>query len=403
MPTRQEISDRKTALLEDLRRTQRDGHTAPGSVALSQRVLAQRYGLSVGLVGQLLQKLIDEGVLYSVPRVGTFIGRPQGHFDVYLMVSLQSPENDKYLGHVQIGFEERIAQLGGVSLRLTEAEAREHQHNNELPPLAGVCRIGARLSESNWWPAGIPLVEFGVLNAQAPQADCIRFDDIAGGRQAAQHLLAMGHRKIAFLGLHATNDEQEAFFWSREREIGWAEAMAAAGCSTEGLAYHPDPTAPCRTQEDLTGPKQSGVARQISRDHLVGHPGVTAVVVANSIAAEGLLLALDEANVPAQQRPAILCFDDLPWGTRSVMSYLRLPWDEVGRTAAQLLWERKTGQLTGSPQQRQVPMHLIPRLTCRPDWAHGALTRGAALGCPVVDSSGIAPLRSNRVLEQTGV
>ena len=47
-----------------------------------------------------------------------------------------------------------------------------------------------------------------------------------------------------------------------------------------------------------------------------------------------------------------------------MVSYLRLPWDDVGRAAAQLLWERKTGRLAGQAAQRLVPMQLIPRLTC---------------------------------------
>jgi len=44
------------------------------AIVPSVRELADRYSLSIKVVRQTLQDLIDEGVLYTISRVGTFVG-----------------------------------------------------------------------------------------------------------------------------------------------------------------------------------------------------------------------------------------------------------------------------------------------------------------------------------------
>ena len=91
----------------------------------------------------------------------------------------------------------------------------------------------------------------------------------------------------------------------------------------------------------------------------------------------GLLDALREAGIPASRWPALLTFDSLS-SEVAVVSCMRQPWDELGREAAQILWERATGRRTGPQGQNLVTMQTIPRLTCRPDWANSVSTRARA-------------------------
>jgi DNA-binding LacI/PurR family transcriptional regulator len=107
--------------------------------------------------------------------------------------------------------------------------------------------------------------------------------------------------------------------------------------------------------------------------------GATAVVAANDRVALGLLRALRESSLPEYQWPSIVGFDDDPELAAHLVTSLRLPWDELGRAAADLLWERSRGQLEGAATHRRVPMRLIPRLTCRKDWS---ATGHAALAVP---------------------
>jgi DNA-binding GntR family transcriptional regulator len=112
MPTRKETTERKFRLMRDLRLSSRDGAVGAGDMALSQRELARRYGLSMYTVGQLMQQLVEEGALHTVPRVGTFIGAPVPQAGDYYLVLL--PSGDDAVSQQRhslmcAGFEERIA------------------------------------------------------------------------------------------------------------------------------------------------------------------------------------------------------------------------------------------------------------------------------------------------------
>jgi DNA-binding LacI/PurR family transcriptional regulator len=95
---------------------------------------------------------------------------------------------------------------------------------------------------------------------------------------------------------------------------------------------------------------------------LLNVPEVTAVLAANDCAALGMCAALSDAHIPRAQWPPLIGFDRRPAPSSFVLTSLRLPWEEIGRTAADFLWERRTHVYRGQPRQRQVPMRLIHRV-----------------------------------------
>ncbi|RYG55304.1 LacI family transcriptional regulator [bacterium] len=210
-------------------------------------------------------------------------------------------------------------------------------------------------------------VKYGEVHSAVTAVDGVYFDNVKGGQQAAQHLLALGHHHIAFLGLVGSDsgDESGDFLWSQERENGWRTALDSAGYRTEGLVFRPKIT-------PVPGPvEQIQAARQAS-ENLIREEHVTAVVATNSFAARGLLEALSAAKIPGEKWPAVVCFDTTNLDGLDKVAHLttlRMPWEDLGRTAADLLWERSHGQSDDSPQQRLVPMRLITRLTSRRNWA----------------------------------
>ena len=205
----------------------------------------------------------------------------------------------------------------------------------------------------------------------------VSFDNTEGGRQAAQHLLGLGHRRIAFLALHGAHDEAGEFRWSGEREAGWREALQQAGESTAGLAFHPPRTAQIAFEEQTAAARLAAEALAQRRD-------ISAVVAANQSAMRGLFQALRAAEIPEALWPAVVGFDGISVDVADrsaaahVVTALRLPWELIGQSAAELLWERQQGRLCGAPQQRWVQMRLIPRLTSHHDWSHAAGTPGLA-------------------------
>ena len=392
MAKRAEIAERKKALLNELRSLHGSGRLRAGTPVPPVRELSQKFNLSNRIISQELEILVAEGILNKVPNVGTFFGRPRNDaFEFFLFVTpLGRREGDETLAFLQFGFEDRIAQLGGMPLTMPLDRVTEHAERGELPQLAGVFEpfpFSRHLSQAEQWsaPDATPLVCFEHSWPQERPFDEVSFDDENGGRQATQHLLDQGYRRIAFLGMHAETPRAGEFWeWSRQREAGWRSALRDAGmwhADDESLAFR-------RLVPELL-PADNGAlleAAEVSAapliERLATRGDIEAVVSASDMTAMGLFNALRAADVPHTRWPAIIGFDNLPLASGHILSSLRLPWEEIGRAAAELLWDRWHDRLDASPQQRRVAMRLIPRLTCRNEWPleahHSALTAIAA-------------------------
>jgi len=374
MATRRAVTQQKQILKAELKAGVREGLYPPGDPAPSVRELAQRYQLSRTVVAQALQDLIEDGVLHSVPRVGTFFGRPESHSTGFYLLLLPYPviANPQFMA-VQSGFEEVVAAHGGSSLVMTQEAEQAHENGGTMPPLSGVLEMLESVGGKPRWtprlPDHIPCVRFAHCQEANPSTDTVGFDNEAGGMVAAQHLLKQGFRSIAFLGLYSKGATEE-FRYSAEREAGWRKAMTMAGLEAEGLAFVPP------GEFSFLHPAQVAAARDAAWP-LVRRPEIQAVIAASSLAAQGLFEALLLAEVPAAKWPTVVAFDDFSFGGECVVSTIRLPWEEIGRQAAELLWQRSHEQRPTTPRHILVPMKLIQRLTCRINWA--ATGRGPSL------------------------
>lgn len=392
--TRNQTRLQRESLKRNLRELCAGGQLLPGHPIPTERELAEQHSLSRTVVTQTLAELIDEGLLYKLPRQGTFVGRPrQKAFEFYLLaMPLGRREPDIVLPFLQAGFEDRIAYLGGTPLTMALDKLTAHAAKGELPQIAGVFEpfpISRDLVEAPQWSAAAqtPRVHFEHAGSADADADIVSFDNVSGGRQATQHLLGANYRRIAFLGLHTRDvseqDGEEFWGWSRQRAVGWRLALQEAALWSshgEAMAFGCD-----QAPEPGGGDNQLVAARGAAQpliQRLIERRDIDAVVAASDTVAMGLLDALRAADVPSTRWPAIIGFDNLPMASGHVLSSLRLPWEEVGQVAADLLWERRHGLLTGDVQHRHVAMRLIPRLTCRSDWSlsarHSALTTSAA-------------------------
>lgn len=375
MTSRREIAQRKTVLRDLLRDECQSGTFAPGSLLAPVRELAERHNVSSVVVRQVLKTLEDEGLLYTIARVGTFVGQTlPGMTEFYLLLLPATRLVEGRFLQIKVGFEERIAQLGGATLVMTSEGASQFQRDRQILAVAGIFDFDEAPFASG---RNIAHVQFAGSKRAPTNADLISFNDIEGGRRAACHLMALGHRHIAFLGPHRADGDPGIFAWSAEREQGWRQALLAKNLPTEGLAYHAD---------EVPVTDQILSAYTASR-RLVRRTDITAVVTANDLTAQGLINALMEAKIPIGRWPAIIGFDEDPCVFGHNFSSFRLPWDEIGRAAAELLWERRHGQLQGPPQHRQVSMRFIRRFSCQPNWFstddHGALVSlHAAMAIP---------------------
>ncbi len=370
MATKSEMQKRRMSLKQFVKDTLGRGELLPGQIMPPVRQLAEEHKLSLSVVNQVLQEFADEGMLYSVPRVGTFVGQRYRHSsEFYLLLVPDRPQDKERQFRLQLGFEERITQLGGASLVMFPEQAFDLRDRGELPPLTGIFNYAYHPErEINWHDDGsIPSVGFASWMEDSEHSDIVSFDDVDGGRQAAQCLIGMGHRQIAFLSINPASYQEGVYLWSVDREAGWRQALVDAGLRPEGLAFYLNYLLPFRC------PNEEGVeaAQQASRT-LARRRDITAVVAANDTMACGLFAALEEVGIPQENWPAIVSFDNFdifPSASRYMLTSFSLPWDELGRTAADLLWQRKNGKLIGPPEHRRIPVRLIRRMTSQAGWS----------------------------------
>jgi DNA-binding LacI/PurR family transcriptional regulator len=71
------------------------------------------------------------------------------------------------------------------------------------------------------------------------------------------------------------------------------------------------------------------------------------------------------ASVAQSRWPSVVGFDNLHEAEKTVLTSMRVPWEDLGRAAAHTLFLRKMGTLTGPPVERIIPLKLIPRLSSR--------------------------------------
>jgi hypothetical protein len=370
MATRREVGERRQALRHEIEEGFRQGTLRPGTLVPPVRELAFRHGLSKEIAHQEVLRLVEEGVLYTVPGAGTFFGHPPTNTRAFFLFIDQMEDS----APLPLGFAQRIAALGGATLMLPIGEARFRGAEGTLPPIAGVWDSTENGSAGlPWGPERreIPRAGF-ITHLEDPlYMDGVGLDDLDGGRQATEHLIRMGHRRIAYLGLHpAEGAVSEWLSWSALRAEGWRTSLAEAGVEAQGLAFHPDSALfPWLENHRDTASETVVAADGAERLVQANDTSITAVVAANDRAALTLVRALRRSRVPVERWPALVGFDNLPGARGYLLSSLHRPLDQVGAAAADILWERYRSRSAPTPPQRRlVPMVLLPRVTSERGW-----------------------------------
>ena len=165
----------------------------------------------------------------------------------------------------------------------------------------------------------------------------------AGAREATQHLIAIGHRRIAFLG------DLEAIATAKERQLGYEEALQTHGLPVDERLIRCD----LHTRK---------LADQAVESLLRLPPGVapTAVFASQNLVTIGAIRALHRHHL--QHLVALVGFDDVELAELldpgvTVVTYE--PY-ELGQEAAELLFSRMDGY-RGPSRHRVVPTQLVVR------------------------------------------
>lgn len=191
------------------------------------------------------------------------------------------------------------------------------------------------------------------------ETDCVYPDNLAAGRRATQHLLDMGHRRIAYVDYITGRDiVAEAHYSATDRCAGYEQAMRQAGL--EPRTIRPD-----------VGRVPGGEEVAFTKNWLDAPDRPTAVVVYWIASALPVLHAALAFGLSVPRDLSIVTFNSESFGSdvlRESGLYITTmvePEFEMGRTAVRMLME-KLDKPAGSLPSKSLPFALEELGTCCP-------------------------------------
>lgn len=194
-------------------------------------------------------------------------------------------------------------------------------------------------------PRDLPIVTIGY----APSRDnvvTVRIANYEGARRAVEHLVGLGHRRIA----HITGPT--ALYESQERRLGYAEALQEADITPQDSWV-------------TNGDWSSASGYRATLELLGREVGFTALFVQNDRMAMGALQALREHGLQVPQDVAVVGFDNIPSARYFCppLTTVHHPFYKIGQTGVQLLLELIDGRPV-PPGPTRLRTELVIRHSC---------------------------------------
>ncbi len=199
---------------------------------------------------------------------------------------------------------------------------------------------------------GVPAVLVDAYHSALPT---VRIDDVGGARTAVQHLIDLGHQRIAYVG--ETLDQNPLNFQPiTDRYHGYRRALEEAGI----------PFCPEYHRQGKYGWRE---ARHMTHELLDLPEPPTAVFAYSDTMAFGVLEAAQQRGVDVPGGLSIIGFDDVEIAQYFRLTTVRQPLYESGARGAELLLECMDGddgpQSVG-PRHVVQPTELVARSTTGP-------------------------------------
>lgn len=316
---------------------------AEGAV-LNEDALRREAGESVRVVRHALIALAREGLLVRRPRVGTIVAGTAAGRAAPKLRSVAVLSSLKQSALTQRSFSARV--VHGIRAELTppkQIHLYMRAENEQIggvddPPRVEAAQLrghaqGIIAIEANHAPALNELVAAGlpvVAVDFAPRAaafDAVCVDHVHAGYLATEHLLRLGHRRIAFAGelpVAASTDPT----W-QDRLTGYLRAMAEAGDvnaspSIFGIRYR----------------STKYIATDLPGFHTVRQP--TAYVLCSSNTVSPIVAALEALGAHCPRDISLACADGMAVETTQgvKLSRIRVDYEDLGENAVRLLEAR---------------------------------------------------------------
>lgn len=192
---------------------------------------------------------------------------------------------------------------------------------------------------------------FVLLDRRIPniKADVVYSNHEQGAYELTQHLIELGHERIALLSGPAEVTS------ASDRVAGYRRALTEAG-----MGQHVTPV--------YYSPFTREGGYEAARQALAATPQPTALFAANNFIAVGALRALRDAGLKIVDDISIVTFDDLAESfiVEPFMTMIKQPAYDIGQQATSLLLDKLEGKGPETPQEIVLPTELVLRTSSGP-------------------------------------
>ena len=224
----------------------------------------------------------------------------------------------------------------------TQTKAIERLIDRDVDGLVIVPRRGTRIAD-----VGCPVA---VIDTPSTPGNTVAADHWGGGQQIAEHLKALGHRRVLIIGNNPASNVQND-------RAGGIRSVFGAGFHTDTLWIEP--------LERVSGKGcPLGLAEKVAE-------GYTAFACISDLHALRALTELQRAGINVPEKASVTGFDDLIWSPviTPALTTARMDMTEIAAIAVAALVKAiserdPSDPLIGAPvtaEKSKVPMHLVVR------------------------------------------
>lgn len=327
------------------------GEFPAGAALPGEKRLADEFEANHLTVRRALRLLSDRGLVHTVPSRGTYPG-PSPEVSCApvassVLVGMLFSDADPYFLRILSELESLMSAYGlSPVVRLSRGSpAREAEIMGEFQRLGVRGVLAAPLSGSVQAYRRVPMpVVFFDSRLDELAIPYVVTDDVQGSRWAVEHLLGLGHRRLAHVGAGG-----EAT--SRERRRGFDAALAAAGVQVPA--------------EFRLGREYSREWGHLAAERLFAQPGPpTALVCGSDVIAAGALRYLNETGRRCPEEVSLVGYSDSELSRDLQLTTVRQPLEKLAATAWRLLAALFEGHHT--PRENRLETSLVVRRTTAP-------------------------------------
>jgi GntR family transcriptional regulator of arabinose operon len=340
-----------------------DGRLPPGAQLPTEFEIARQHQVSRGTVRHALESLVREGLVERTQGRGTFVRNtitpaPQPQAAERRLGLLLNRHGGQLDLDILVGVD-HAAKSRGYQVSFAYAEDDVEQQDRDIARLlddrvAGliIFPVSNTAYDAAIWRLQEQGVPFVLVDRYFPDldSDYVVCDNVGGAYRAVEHLLILGHQRIAFVysnidGLQTTS--------VRDRWQGYRNALADYGLPyDDALVVQKSP--PSETSADSP------------YIHMLSQPDrPSAVFAVNDHEALALLRSAQQCGLRVPEDLALVGFDDLHFAQHlnPPLTTVAQPRLEIGLRAGNLLINRVEGQ-DGPTRHIELPTSLVVRDSC---------------------------------------